>query len=79
MDVQLLAAVGQLAMALELFLVASEGVGTVAGAAGGVSLDDEQMVEDTGDFGGDGIGTSTGQSAAMIQQLIHARTICEPF
>lgn len=70
-DVQPLAAVGQLAVTLELFLLAFGGVATVAGAAGGVALDDKQMADDTGDFGGDGVGTSTGHGFDDIEGTLH--------
>lgn len=71
MDVQPLAAVSQLAVTLELFLVACGGGGTVAGAVSSVSFDDEQRAEDAGDFGGDGIGTSTGHGFDDIEGTLH--------
>ena len=71
MDVQPLTVVGQFAVTLELFLVASGGVGTVTGAAGGVILDNEQRAEDAGDFGGDGIGTIAGHGFDDFEGALH--------
>lgn len=58
-------------MTLELSVVAFGGIGAVAGAAGGVGLDDEQRAEYAGDFGGDGIGAGTGHGVDYFKGTLH--------